>query len=125
MVWATSSVKKTVKSNLRGRLTVQFVLLFVILYFSGGAVAIFVFASQLDASLDDELQDLAYQILPAVEFPAGAPSLRRWASRAEARPRQVTFDRASLRSRGTILKNLDRTATDICNEHRPGRRKRP
>jgi len=74
-----------VKTNLRGRLTVQFVLLFVLLYFLGGAVAIVVFANQLDASLDDELQDLAYQIKPAVDFASGTPSLKRWASRAEAR----------------------------------------
>jgi signal transduction histidine kinase len=73
------------KSNLRSRLTVQFVILFVLLYFLGGAVAVFVFASQLDASLDESLQNLAYQILPSVDFASGAPSLKRWASRAEAR----------------------------------------
>ncbi|MBU6451195.1 MAG: hypothetical protein KGS72_05430 [Cyanobacteria bacterium REEB67] len=94
------------KNNLRSRLTVQFVLLFVFLYFSGGAVAIFVFANQLDASLDDELQDLACQILPAVDFPNGAPSLRRWASRAEARHDKLlstvqVFDRS-----GTILEEF-------------------
>ena len=74
------------KSNLRGRLTVQFVLLFVLLYFSGGAVEIFVFANQLDASLDESLQDLANQILPAVDFASGAPSLKRWANTNHYRP---------------------------------------
>jgi signal transduction histidine kinase len=73
-----------VKANLRSRLTIQFVLLFVLLYFFGGAVAIVVFANQLDASLDEELQKLAYQILPSVDFTSGAPSLKRWAGRAEA-----------------------------------------
>lgn len=94
------------KSNLRGRLTVQFVLLFVLLYFSGGAVAIFVFANQLDASLDESLQDLANQILPAVDFASGAPSLKRWANRAEARHDKLlstvqVFDRG-----GTILEEF-------------------
>lgn len=93
-------------SNLRGRLTVQFVLLFVLLYFSGGAVAIFVFANQLDASLDESLQDLANQILPAVDFGSGAPSLKRWAGRAEARHDKLlstvqVFDRG-----GTILEEF-------------------
>jgi two-component system sensor histidine kinase CiaH len=74
-----------VRSNLRGRLTVQFVLLFVILYFTVGAVAIFIFASQLDASLDDELQDLAFEIQPAIDFTKASPSLKIWANRAEAR----------------------------------------
>jgi signal transduction histidine kinase len=90
-----------VKNNLRSRLTIQFVLLFVLLYLVGGAVAIFVFANQLDASLDGELQDLAYQILPAVDFASGAPSLKRWASRAEARHDKLlstvqVFDRGGI-----------------------------
>jgi hypothetical protein len=47
---------------------VQFVLLFVALYFAGGAVAILLFASKLDASLDEELQELTSEALPAVEY---------------------------------------------------------
>jgi len=95
-----------VKADLRSRLTIQFVLLFVLLYLLGGAVAIFVFANQLDASLDEELQDLAYQILPAVDFGSGAPSLKRWAGRAEARHYELlstvqVFDRA-----GTLLEEF-------------------
>ncbi len=86
------------KANLRSRLTIQFVLLFVLLYLLGGAVAIFVFANQLDASLDEGLQDLAYQILPSVDFTSGAPSLKRWAGRAQDRHYQLlstvqVFDR--------------------------------
>lgn len=89
------------KANLRSRLTIQFVLLFVLLYLSGGAVAIFVFANQLDASLDDGLQDLAYQILPSVDFASGAPSLKRWALRAQDRHYQLlstvqVFDRGGV-----------------------------
>ena len=54
------------KHDLRRRLTVEFVLLFVLLYFLGGAVAIFMFAAQLDRSIDNELQGLAAEVLPAV-----------------------------------------------------------
>ena len=94
------------KNNLRSRLTIQFVLLFVLLYFLGGAIAIFVFTNQLDASYDQELQDLAYQILPALDFGSGAPSLKRWANRAEARHYKLlstvqVFDRG-----GTLLEEF-------------------
>ena len=65
--------------DLRRKLTIDFVFLFVALYFLGGAVAIFLFATQLDVSLDEELQELAYEALPAVEYIDGKPSLRDWA----------------------------------------------
>jgi len=74
-----------VRHDLRRKLTIDFVFLFVALYFLGGAVAIFLFATQLDVSLDEELQELAYEALPAVEYIEGKPSLRDWAHRASAR----------------------------------------
>lgn len=63
----------------------QFVLLFVALYFAGGAVAILLFASKLDASLDEELQELTSEALPAVEYVSGKPSLASFNRRADMR----------------------------------------
>lgn len=73
------------RRDLRRRLTVQFVLLFVALYFAGGAVAILLFASKLDASLDEELHELTSEALPAVEYVAGKPSLASFNRRADMR----------------------------------------
>ncbi len=79
------------KRGLRRRLTIEFVLLFVLLYFSGGAVAIFMFTAQLDRSLDSELQDLAAEVIPAVDITAAGPSLKRWGERAESRHDVMPF----------------------------------
>lgn len=75
--------------KLRKRLTAQFVLLFVALYFLGGSVAIFMFANKLDASLDEELHDVANGALPAVEISAGKPSLVNWSRRVALRHDQL------------------------------------
>jgi len=75
--------------RLRKRLTLEFVMLFILLYFVGGAVAIFVFASQLDLSLSRQLRDLSNEIIPAVEVVNNQPSLKMWVSRAKARHDQV------------------------------------
>lgn len=77
------------KRNLRLQLTIQFVLLFVALYFIGGAVAIVLFASKLDASLDEELHDVANGALASVEYGAGRPSLQNWSKRAALRHDQL------------------------------------
>lgn len=79
------------KHDLRRRLTVEFVLLFVLLYFLGGAVAIFMFAAQLDRSIDNELQGLAAEVLPAVDMTPRGPSLNRWGLRAQSRHEEVPF----------------------------------
>lgn len=73
------------RTHLRRKLTIQFVLLFVLLYFSGGAFALLLFANQMDASLDGELHELANETLPSLDFASGSPSLKNWASRAQAR----------------------------------------
>jgi signal transduction histidine kinase len=75
--------------KLRKRLTAQFVLLFVALYFLGGSVAIFMFANKLDASLDEELHDVANGALPAVEISGGKPSLVNWSRRVALRHDQL------------------------------------
>lgn len=79
------------KRGLRRRLTIEFVLLFVLLYFLGGAIAIFMFAGQLDRSLDSELQDLSAEVIPAVDINAGVPSLRRWDEMARLRHDVLPF----------------------------------
>ncbi|MFA7339149.1 MAG: HAMP domain-containing sensor histidine kinase [Candidatus Obscuribacterales bacterium] len=79
------------KHDLRRQLTIEFVLLFVLLYFLGGAVAIFMFAAQLDRSIDNQLQGLAAEVLPAVDMTAGGPSLKRWGLRAQSRREEVPF----------------------------------
>ncbi|CAN5237808.1 hypothetical protein BH11CYA1_BH11CYA1_40880 [soil metagenome] len=79
------------KRDLRRKLTIEFVLLFVLLYFLGGAVAIFMFATQLDRSIDNELQGLAVEVLPSVDMTARGPSLSRWGLRAQSRPEEVPF----------------------------------
>lgn len=79
------------KHDLRRQLTIEFVLLFVLLYFLGGAVAIFMFAAQLDRSIDNQLQGLAAEVLPAVDMTAGGPSLNRWGLRAQSRHEEVPF----------------------------------
>jgi hypothetical protein len=80
-----------VKHDLRRRLTIEFVLLFVLLYFLGGAVAIFMFAAQLDRSIDNQLQGLAAEVLPAVDMTPRGPSLNRWGLRAQSRHEEVPF----------------------------------
>lgn len=75
--------------GLRSRLTLEFVLLFVLLYFLGGAVAIFMFATQLDKSIDNELLSLTSEVLPAVDILPGGPSLKRYAGRARARHEEM------------------------------------
>lgn len=73
------------RTHLRRKLTIQFVLLFVLLYFSGGAFALVLFANQMDASLDGELHELVNETMPSMDFTSGLPSLKNWASRAQAR----------------------------------------
>jgi len=66
----------------RTRLTIWFVVLFVLLYGLGGLTALFVFGIALNGSLDDELAGLISEIRPSIRFVAGTPTLKLWADRA-------------------------------------------
>lgn len=68
--------------ELRIRLTGQFVLLFVLLYFFGGALAMYMFDQNLTKALDYELRDLSEEILPSIEYRQTGPTLKAWADRA-------------------------------------------
>ena len=69
--------------GLRLRLTRQFVVLFIALYFFGGALAMLMFNWHLDDALDDELTGLSEEILPSIEYELNQPTLRTWAKHAE------------------------------------------
>src|SRR5271155_3829002 len=68
---------------LRLRLTLWFVILSLVLYATGGFFGIFVLASALTRSLDDELRRLLPEIRPSVEMFDGKPSLHTWALNAK------------------------------------------
>lgn len=65
--------------SFRTRLTIWFVVLFVLLYAVGGLTALFVFGSALNRSLDDELAGLTSEIRPSIRFVNGTPTLKIWA----------------------------------------------
>ena len=94
------------KRDLRSRLTIEFVLLFVLLYFLGGAVAIFMFATQLDKSIDNELLSLTAEVLPAVDILPSGPSLKRYAGRARARHEEMVSSIQVFGSDGKLLEEL-------------------
>ncbi len=94
------------KHDLRRRLTIEFVLLFVLLYFAGGAVAIFMFAAQLDRSIDNELRGLAAEVMPAVDNTSAGPSLKRWGGRAQARREEMPFSIQIFDTNGKMLEEF-------------------
>lgn len=94
------------KKDLRGRLTFEFVMLFVLLYFLGGAVAIFMFAVQLDKSIDNELSRLTSQVLPAIDILPSGPSLKRYVGRAIARHEEMVSSVQVFSSDGKLIEEL-------------------
>ncbi len=64
--------------DFRRQLTSWFVVLFLLLYCLGGAVAAFVFNSVLTSQLDDELQGLHSEIGPLIYQSPQKPSLKLW-----------------------------------------------
>ncbi|MBX9687647.1 MAG: HAMP domain-containing histidine kinase [Candidatus Obscuribacterales bacterium] len=69
--------------SLRLKLTFLFVVLFLLIYGMGGSAALLVFYSGLSKALDEEIEDLLFEILPAVEFQQKGPSLTNWALAAK------------------------------------------
>ncbi len=94
------------KRDLRRRLTIEFVMLFVLLYFAGGAVAMFMFATQLDRSIDSELQGLAAEVMPAVDNTQAGPSLKRWGARAQLRHEEMPFSIQLFNSQRQLLEEF-------------------
>lgn len=68
--------------SLRRKLTLLFLGLFLLIYFLGGAAGLVVFYSGLSTALDEEISDLSSEIIPAIEFQDGKPSLKAWARAA-------------------------------------------
>lgn len=65
--------------SLHARLTIWFVCLSLVLYAAGGALAWFLFDTGLSGSIEDELNELAAEIRPSVEYVGNRPTLRSWA----------------------------------------------
>ncbi len=68
--------------SLRMKLTWLFLWLFLLIYSIGGGAALLVFNSGLSQALDEEITDLQEEIMPAIEYSNGMPSLKSWANAA-------------------------------------------
>ncbi|MBX9721294.1 MAG: HAMP domain-containing histidine kinase [Candidatus Obscuribacterales bacterium] len=68
--------------SLRMKLTWLFLWLFLLIYSIGGGAALLVFNSGLSQALDEEITDLQEEIMPAIEYDDGTPSLKAWAAAA-------------------------------------------
>jgi signal transduction histidine kinase len=65
--------------SLRNQLTTWFVVLFVILYWVGGILGLFIFDSVLTSQLDEDIRELSSEIRPSIDFPSQHPTLKNWA----------------------------------------------
>lgn len=64
--------------SFRRQLTSSFVGLFLLLYFLGSMIAVFVFHSVLIAQLDEQLQSLRSELRPVVDDSSQIPNLKTW-----------------------------------------------
>jgi signal transduction histidine kinase len=78
-------------NRLKLRLTIWFVCLSLVLYAAGGILAWVLFETGLSASLEDELNGLATEIRPSVEYIRNQPTLNRWSARARDETQIVTL----------------------------------
>lgn len=107
-------------------MTLLFLGLFVLIYGLGGAAALAVFYHGLTQALDDEISDLSSEILPAIQFNQGKPSLKNWADAAEHEHLKIPagiqlFDRkgAMLESYGLSGQSLARGELRITDDGEP------
>lgn len=75
--------------SFRRKLTSAFVGLFLLLYFLGSVVAVFVFQSVLFAQLDEQLQDLRAELRPVVDDSSQTPNLKSWHQNVVDRHQQL------------------------------------
>ena len=68
--------------SLRLKLTILYLVSFLLIYGLGGGAGLAVFYNGLTAALDEEIADLSSEIMPAIDFKYGIPSLKNWASTA-------------------------------------------
>jgi signal transduction histidine kinase len=69
--------------SLRNQLTTWFVVLFVILYWVGGMLGLFIFDSVLTSQLDEDIRQLSSEIRPSIDFPSQHPTLKNWAQHVQ------------------------------------------
>jgi len=69
--------------SLRNQLTTWFVVLFVILYWVGGILGLFIFDSVLTSQLDEDIRQLSSEIRPSIDFPSQHPTLKNWAQHVQ------------------------------------------
>jgi signal transduction histidine kinase len=67
--------------SLRLKLTLLYLVSFLLFYGLGGAAGLAVFYSGLSVILDEEIADLRSQIVPVMEFKDELPSLKNWAGK--------------------------------------------
>lgn len=109
----------------RTRLTIWFVVLFLLLYALGGLTALFVFGSALNRSLDDELAGLTSEIRPSIRFVDGTPTLRLWAETANRTQSHLIATIQLYDKNGQLLEEygpigvnkLERATKESRNEH--------
>ncbi|HEY9757089.1 MAG TPA: HAMP domain-containing sensor histidine kinase [Oculatellaceae cyanobacterium] len=72
--------------SLRLRLTLWFIVLSAIVYSAAGVGGYFQFKTGLTGLVDEEIESLVSEILPAIEVTDNGPSLSRWASTSKTVP---------------------------------------
>src|SRR6516225_581529 len=89
--------------SFRRQLTSSFVGLFLLLYFLGSMIAVFVFHSVLFAQLDEQLQGLRSELRPVVDYSSQIPNLKTWYQNVVERHQQLYSTVQIFDSKGRLI----------------------